>query len=116
LAINFLEIRPVSFIGGCLGVSTKIAYNLKTILMNTNKSTGERRWIKVGDDPLRYEYGRESDNPFLPKVKDQLAFVEEEKYSSQFHWETYTDPHKKGTAPDVDRAQKEAQEVLQKQT
>lgn len=80
--------------------------------MSTEQSAGNRQWIKVGDDPLRYEYGRESSSSFLPQVKDQLAYVEAEKYSSYFHWETYTNPHEKGAAPDVEQAQQRAIEAL----
>lgn len=47
------------------------------------KSTTERTWIKVGEDPLRYEYGREG-GPQGPEVVDQLAYVEEESRSAYF--------------------------------
>ena len=71
----------------------------------------ERHWIKVGDDPLRYEYGRKNDHPEAPAVKDQLAYVEEEAHSSYFHWETYR-THEKGAAPSRREAQKKALQAL----
>jgi hypothetical protein len=77
--------------------------------MTTNQS--EREWIKVGPDPLRYEYGRKNENPLTPAIKDQLAFVEEEQYSSYFHWETYTG-HDKGSEPSLEEAQEAAIEAL----
>jgi len=58
----------------------------------------DRRWTKAGEDPLRFEYGRENETPGAPRTKEQLAFVEEEKHSSYFHWETYTS-HEKGAKP-----------------
>ena len=70
-----------------------------------------RRWIKTGEDPLRYEYGRENDRPGTPAVTDQLAYVEEEKHSSYFHWETYT-THEKGAAPSREEAQRKALQAL----
>lgn len=75
------------------------------------KSDTDRHWIKAGEDPLRFEYGREDETPGLPTIKDQLAFVEEEKHSSYFHWETYTS-HEKGAKPSREEAQKAAVEVL----
>lgn len=74
----------------------------------------ERTWIKVGEDPYRYEDGRENPDPAGPLVTDQLAYVEEEKHSPYFRWETYTDPHEEGAAPDVEAAQEKALEALQK--
>lgn len=71
----------------------------------------EREWIKVGPDPLRYEYGRKNENPFSPSIQDQLAFVEEEKFSSRFRWETYTD-HDSGSEPGLEEAQQAAIETL----
>lgn len=51
-----------------------------------SKTSGvERCWIKAGEDPLRFEYGRENSNPGAPSVKDQLAYVEEEEHSPYFH-------------------------------
>ena len=73
----------------------------------------DRIWIKAGDDPLRYEYGRENDSPTGPPIKDQLAYVEEER-SGYFKWETYTDPHEKGAAPSRLEAQKKAMEKLKR--
>jgi len=73
----------------------------------------EREWIKVGDDPLRYEYGRENKNPIGPAIKDQLAYVKEEKYSSYFHWETYRS-HEKGAKPSRKEAQEAAVQTLKK--
>lgn len=71
----------------------------------------EREWIKVGDDPLRYEYGSRNDAPGSSTITDQLAYVEEEKYSSYFHWETYTD-HEKGAEPSREEAQEAALQAL----
>jgi hypothetical protein len=39
----------------------------------------DRSWIKVGDDPYRYEYGRENPNPLGAPIKGQLACVEQER-------------------------------------
>jgi hypothetical protein len=72
----------------------------------------ERKWVKVGDDPLRYEFGRENETPFSPSVSDQLAYVEEEKYSSYFHWETYKS-HEKGAKPSLQEAQEAAIATLE---
>jgi hypothetical protein len=69
--------------------------------------SSERQWIRVGPDPLRYEYGRENPNPTGPPVKDQLAYVERER-AGYFRWETYTDPHYTGSEPDRRRAQVKA--------
>ena len=80
----------------------------------TDTAEPARRWIKVGDDPLRFEYGRENENPNSPPIKDQLAFVEEERHSDYFHWETYTS-HEKGAEPSVKRAQEAAIEVLRRE-
>jgi hypothetical protein len=74
----------------------------------------DREWIKVGDAPLRYEYGRKNENAFSPSVQDQLAYVEEEKYSSYFQWETYTG-HDKGSEPSLEEAQKTAIETLEEE-
>jgi hypothetical protein len=74
----------------------------------------DRRWIKVGEDPLRFEYGRENETPGAPPIKDQLAFVEEEKHSSYFHWETYRS-HEKGAKPSREEAQEAAVEALREQ-
>ena len=71
----------------------------------------DRSWIKVGNDPHRFEYGRENPNPSGPSIIDQLAYVEEEKHSSYFHWETYTD-HEKGAAPSREEAQALALDAL----
>lgn len=71
----------------------------------------DRSWIKVGDDPYRFEYGKENDSPRGPHVKDQLAYVEEER-SGYFRWETYTDPHETGAKPDRVQAQEKAEDVL----
>lgn len=71
----------------------------------------ERRWIKAGDDPLRFEYGRENSSPGAPSISDQLAYVEEEKHSSYFHWETYT-AHEKGAKPSREEAQEAALQAL----
>lgn len=79
--------------------------------MGRETTSPNRRWIKVGDDPLRYEYGLENDHPEAPPVKDQLAYVEEEKRSSYFHWETYT-THENGAAPSRREAQERALRVL----
>jgi hypothetical protein len=73
-----------------------------------------RCWIKVGEDPLRYEYGRKNDSPGAPTIQDQLAYVEEEKCSSYFHWETYRS-HKKGARPSREEAQAAATEVLKEE-
>ena len=73
-----------------------------------------RRWIKVGDDPLRYEYGRENKTLAAPAIQDQLAYVEEEKHSSYFHWETYT-THEKGAEPTRKKAQAAAIEALREE-
>jgi len=70
-----------------------------------------RTWIKVGDDPYRYEYGRENSDPFGPPITDQLAYVEQED-SGYFRWETYTSPHEKGAKPDRMQAQEKALRVL----
>ncbi|PQJ36822.1 hypothetical protein BSZ35_00260 [Salinibacter sp. 10B] len=82
--------------------------------MPENEGSDLRTWIKVGDDPLRYEYGRENPGPNGPLVKDQLAYVEEEKHSSYFHWETYT-RHDKGAKPSREEAQAAAVEALRKE-
>ena len=74
----------------------------------------DRRWIKAGEDPLRYEYGRGNDNPGAPPIKDQLAYVEEEKHSSYFHWETYTS-HDKGAKPSREEAQAAALQALRQE-
>lgn len=74
----------------------------------------DRKWIKVGPDPLRYEYGRENKNPFSPPIKDQLAFVEEEQYSTHFRWETYTG-HDKGSEPSLEEAQEAAISTLREE-
>lgn len=79
----------------------------------SEESDSDRRWIKAGEDPLRFEYGRENETPEAPRVKDQLAFVEEEKHSSYFHWETYTS-HEKGAKPSREEAQEAAVEALRK--
>lgn len=71
----------------------------------------DRSWIKAGDDPYRYEYGRGNPNPLGAPIKDQLAYVEQER-SGYFRWETYTDPHEKGAAPDRMQAQEKALETL----
>ena len=73
----------------------------------------ERTWIKVGPDPLRYEYGRENPDPTGAPITDQLAYVEEER-SSYFHWETYTDLNHKGAAPDRKKAQAKAEAALRR--
>ena len=70
-----------------------------------------RRWIKVGPDPLRFEYGRENPDPSGPPITHQLAYVEQER-SGHFTWETYTDPHQKGSEPDRMKAQKRAIDAL----
>ena len=72
------------------------------------------RWIKAGENPLRFEYGRENETPGAPAIKDQLAFVEEEKHSSYFHWETYTS-HEKGAKPSREEAQTAAIEALRQE-
>ena len=72
----------------------------------------DRRWIKAGEDPLRFEYGRENETPGAPPITDQLAFVEEERHSSYFHWETYTS-HEKGAKPSKKEAQTAAMEALE---
>ncbi len=77
-----------------------------------DESDSDRSWIKAGDDPLRFEYGRESETPGAPPIIDQLAFVEEEKHSSYFHWETYTS-HEKGAKPSREEAQTAAVEALE---
>ncbi|MFB6274474.1 MAG: hypothetical protein ABEL51_16440 [Salinibacter sp.] len=82
--------------------------------MGTETSSSDRKWIKVGDDPLRYEYGRENDHPEAPAVEGQLAYVEEEKRSSYFHWETYT-THENGAAPSRREAQDRALRVLKEE-
>lgn len=74
----------------------------------------DREWIKVGPDPLRYEFGHRNDNPFSPAIKDQLAYVEEEKYSAYFRWETYTE-HDKGSEPTVEEAQEAAIQALEEE-
>jgi len=74
----------------------------------------DRRWIKAGEDPLRYEYGRENETAGAPSIKDQLAFVEEEKHSTYFHWETYTS-HEKGAKPSLGEAQEAAVLALQEE-
>ena len=79
--------------------------------MPDTPKTESRTWIKAGPDPLRYEYGRENPSPSGPPIKDQLAYVEQER-SGHFRWETYTDPHFKGSAPDRERAQAKALDVL----
>ena len=71
----------------------------------------DRSWIKVGENPFRFEYGRKNDSPRGPRMRDQLAYVEEER-SGYFRWETYTDPHEKGAKPDREQAQEKALEVL----
>jgi hypothetical protein len=70
-----------------------------------------RFWIKVGDDPYRFEYGHRNDSPRGARVEDALAYVEEER-SGYFRWEAYTDPHEKGAKPDRMQAQEKALEVL----
>lgn len=80
----------------------------------TETPEASRRWIKVGEDPLRFEYGRENENPGTPPVKDQLADVEEEKHSSYFRWETYTS-HEEGAAPSKREAQDKALRALEKE-
>lgn len=65
-----------------------------------------RSWLKVGSAPLRYEFGRENPDSSGPPIIDQIAYVEEEKHSSYFRWETYTN-HDKGAEP----SRKEAQEA-----
>lgn len=80
-----------------------------------SKTSGvERRWIKAGEDPLRFEYGRENSNPGAPSVKDQLAYVEEEKHSPYFYWETYTS-HDKGAKPSREEAQAAALQALRQE-
>jgi hypothetical protein len=74
----------------------------------------DRSWIKVGEDPYRFEYGRENPNPNGPPIIDQLAYVEEEKHSPYFHWETYTD-HEKGAAPSREEAQASALDALREE-
>ena len=74
------------------------------------KSTTERTWIKVGEDPLRYEYGRKG-GPQGPEVVDQLAYVEEESRSAYFRWETYGE-HASGAEPSREEAQEAAVEAL----
>jgi hypothetical protein len=49
-----------------------------------------------------------------PAIRDQLAFVEEEKHSSYFHWETYTS-HEKGAKPSREEAQTAAIEALRQE-
>jgi hypothetical protein len=73
-----------------------------------------RSWIKAGEDPLRYEYGRENPNPLIPPIKDQLAYVERER-GGYFKWETYTNPHEEGASPSRKEAQEQAEEVLRRQ-
>ena len=73
-----------------------------------------REWIKAGSDPLRFEYGRPGQNPSSPAVVVQIAFVEEEKRSSYFHWETYQS-HKKGACPSREEAQEAAIEALKEE-
>jgi len=82
--------------------------------MNQDEETSTRSWIKIGDDPLRYEYGRENPDPGGPQVTDQLAYVEEENHSSYFHWETYT-AHEEGARPSRREAQRAAIEALEKE-
>lgn len=77
----------------------------------SEKPESDRRWVKVGEDPLRFEYGRENDTPGAPSIKDQLAYVEEEKHSPYFRWETYTS-HEKGAKPSREEAQTAAVEAL----
>ena len=71
----------------------------------------EREWIKAGEDPLRYEYGRRGSDPGSPAITGQLAYVEEEKHSSYFHWETYKS-HEKGAKPSRREAQEAAIQTL----
>jgi len=71
----------------------------------------QREWIKAGEDPPRYEYGRRNDDPGSPSITDQMAYVEEEKHSSYFHWETYGS-HEKGAKPSRKEAQQAAIETL----
>ena len=52
--------------------------------------------------------------PGAPPIEDQLAFVEEEKHSSYFHWETYTS-HEKGAKPSREEAQEAAVEALEQE-
>ena len=71
----------------------------------------KREWIKAGPDPLRYEYGRDNPNAGGAPIIDALAYVEQSR-TGRFEWETYTDPHFKGNAPDRDAAQAEALKIL----
>jgi hypothetical protein len=71
-----------------------------------------RTWIKVGDDPLRYEYGRENSDSMGPPITGQLAYVERER-SGYFKWETYTDPHEEGAEPSRTEAQERALKELE---
>jgi hypothetical protein len=80
----------------------------------SRRSGRRREWIKAGSDPLRYEYGRPGQNPSSPAVVGQIAFVEEEKRSSYFHWETYQS-HKKGARPSLEEAQEAAIEALKEE-
>ncbi|MBB4089595.1 hypothetical protein [Salinibacter ruber] len=75
--------------------------------MSRTETEDDREGIKFGDAPLRYEYGRENENIFSPSVKDQLAYVEEEKYSSYFQLKTCTG-HDKGSEPSLKEAQETA--------
>lgn len=79
-----------------------------------SKRQSDRKWIKAGPDPLRYEYGRENKNPFSPSIKDQLAFVEEEKHSTNFYWETYTG-HDQGSEPSLEEAKEAAIKTLREE-
>jgi hypothetical protein len=71
-----------------------------------------RTWIKVGPNPLRYEYGRENPDAGGAPIIDALAYVEQDR-TGRFAWETYTDPHIKGTAPDREQAQAAALDALE---
>lgn len=88
-------------------------YDLINAAVNEPSDT-DRSWIKAGEDPLRYEYGRENDNSNAPPIKDQLAYVEEEEHSPYFHWETYTS-HDKGAKPSREEAQVAALQALRQE-
>jgi hypothetical protein len=72
-----------------------------------------RAWIRVGPDPLRYEYGRRNPSPDGPPIMDALAYVQQEP-SGYVRWETYTAPHVTGAEPSRTAAQDAALAALRK--
>ena len=68
-----------------------------------------RKWIEVGTDPLRYEYGR--GGAVHGRPADVLAYVEQEP-SGYFRWAVYRGTNDPKAAPDLDTAQERALATL----